>query len=176
MAKFKKGDRVRNIVDNGVLKYGATGTVAEDDQSTPWVIWDSQDMIYNRFQSSSLRFGQRQEYLQPIEPEKTGTPTDWVDESYVELPKQEKPEPAEIYYDATYKGARVGVISEPLVLVQFCDGTVGHVKVSELNKVMTFGEWCDKEYIHQLDFQPDELTEAYTRYQDYLKGLESSES
>jgi hypothetical protein len=43
MAKFKKGDRVR-IID-GLLgpwsvPRGTAGTVDEDDDSTPWVLWD----------------------------------------------------------------------------------------------------------------------------------------
>lgn len=54
MAKFKKGDRVRNLCrDDKYVKYGATGTVNEDnsdipfvdDSDIPFVVWDSASML-----------------------------------------------------------------------------------------------------------------------------------
>jgi hypothetical protein len=44
--KFKRGDRVKNLVEDGTIKRGATGTVDDDGSCTPWVIWDSHEMLY----------------------------------------------------------------------------------------------------------------------------------
>ena len=47
MAKFKKGDRVRAIDTRGCVNKWATGTVYEDNCTTPDVKWDSNDMLNN---------------------------------------------------------------------------------------------------------------------------------
>jgi hypothetical protein len=44
MSKFKSGDRVRNMVASYYVKLDATGTVDQDDNKSPWVIWDDESM------------------------------------------------------------------------------------------------------------------------------------
>jgi hypothetical protein len=48
VAKFRKGDRVKNLVETGLIKKGATGTVTENLSAVPYVRWDSKDMLYVR--------------------------------------------------------------------------------------------------------------------------------
>jgi hypothetical protein len=63
MAKFKKGDRVRNLEDNGLVRKGAIGTVDENENSIPWVIWDDPSMIKSRH---DRRWAQIEEELELI--------------------------------------------------------------------------------------------------------------
>ena len=66
--KFKPGDRVRNLHDNGIVKKGATGTVDEDSHN-PNVIWDSIDMIQEPKRNTfmPLRWAQAEEHLELIQ-------------------------------------------------------------------------------------------------------------
>ena len=45
MAKFSKGDRVRNLEDNWVIPYLSEGTVGENYSSVPYVRWDETDTV-----------------------------------------------------------------------------------------------------------------------------------
>jgi hypothetical protein len=56
MAKFKIGDRVRNLVDNGFVKKGAIGTVDENESFAPWVVWDDRNMIESHYARRWPRF------------------------------------------------------------------------------------------------------------------------
>lgn len=44
MAKFKKGDRVKCIKERDHIYVGATGTVDENNNSMPWVVWDDPEI------------------------------------------------------------------------------------------------------------------------------------
>lgn len=57
MAKFKKGDRVRNLKANKYVPKGAIGVVDEHDLS-PFVIWDE------------MRWSQSEDFLELIEENK----------------------------------------------------------------------------------------------------------
>lgn len=65
-----KGTRVRNLQHDDVcVKFGATGTV-DQDSSTPWVVWDSPDMLTEYGQCDNRRWAQDSKYLEIIsEPE-----------------------------------------------------------------------------------------------------------
>jgi hypothetical protein len=40
MSKYKKGDRVRNLKEDGFIKVGDLGTVNDNDSKIPYVNWD----------------------------------------------------------------------------------------------------------------------------------------
>jgi hypothetical protein len=63
--KFKKGDRVRNLEANEYIEKGATGTVDENDQS-PFVVWDSSNMLTERGQCADRRWAQYEYNLELI--------------------------------------------------------------------------------------------------------------
>lgn len=61
---FKKGQRVRNTqTDDPYIRYGATGTVDEDDD-VPFIIWDSPDMLTKIGQCDDRRWPQTGEHLE----------------------------------------------------------------------------------------------------------------
>lgn len=59
MAKFKANDRVRNIDPNDEhIKFGATGTVVENDSTIPNIRWDADMMVSMQYE----------ENLEPLDP------------------------------------------------------------------------------------------------------------
>ena len=83
MAKFKKGDRVRNLKANQYVPKGAIGIVDEDVWN-PFIIWDEvTEYVMNYVRSDKMRWAQEEEYLELIEPY---TPTNT--EQAIELLKQ----------------------------------------------------------------------------------------
>jgi hypothetical protein len=73
MAKFKIGDRVRNLEDNGAVILGATGTIDEDGSYVPFVIWDEPSMI--KTTRSDNRTARLEEHLELITKEQDNTMT-----------------------------------------------------------------------------------------------------
>ena len=43
--KFKKGDRVRNLIETGLVKIGELGTVLENNSIYPMIEWDDEEMV-----------------------------------------------------------------------------------------------------------------------------------
>lgn len=67
MAKFKNGDRVKNMqTDNLHIPFGATGTVQEDDES-PNVNWDEVTEYAKRNGDNFKLFWQRETFLELIQ-------------------------------------------------------------------------------------------------------------
>lgn len=70
MAKFKKGDRVRNLKANKYVPKGAIGVVDEHDLS-PFVIWDEvTGYVKNSVRTDKMRWSQSEDFLELIEENK----------------------------------------------------------------------------------------------------------
>lgn len=70
MAKFKKGDRVRNLKANEYVPKGAIGVVDEHDLS-PFVIWDEvTGYVKNSIRTDKMRWSQSEDFLELIEENK----------------------------------------------------------------------------------------------------------
>lgn len=66
MAKFKVGDRVILLIDTPRVKAGATGIVDDDDCISPYVIWDSMDMLKEDSQSPNRTWCAHEDKLELI--------------------------------------------------------------------------------------------------------------
>lgn len=82
--KFKPGDRVRCIKGDIHVKHGATGTV-DDYSSSPYVIWDSNDMLTDRGQCEDRMWSVWESEIELIESAPTGL-----------VPASDEPRPLEI--------------------------------------------------------------------------------
>ena len=75
MAKFKKGDRVRNLKETTCIPKGATGIVDEDNSLSPWVVWN-EITEYSRESDpfNTMRWSRNEEYLELITEKNTNDP------------------------------------------------------------------------------------------------------
>jgi hypothetical protein len=83
MAKFKKGDRVRNLEDNGDVILGATGTIDEDGSYVPFVIWDEPSMI--KTTRADNRIARLEEHLELINKKENMTTEQKINELQAQI-------------------------------------------------------------------------------------------
>jgi hypothetical protein len=83
MAKFKIGDRVRNLVDNGAVILGATGTIDENESFAPWVVWDDPNML--KTTRADNRTARLEEHLELINEKENMTTEQKINELQAQL-------------------------------------------------------------------------------------------
>jgi len=83
MAKFKIGDRVRNLEDNGAVILGATGTIDEDGSYVPFVVWDDPSML--KTTRADNRTARLEEHLELINEKENMTTEQKINELQAQL-------------------------------------------------------------------------------------------
>jgi hypothetical protein len=83
MAKFKIGDRVRNLEDNGAVILGATGTIDEDGSYVPFVVWDDPSML--KTTRADNRTARLEEHLELINEKENMTTEQKINELQTQL-------------------------------------------------------------------------------------------
>ena len=69
MARFKRGDRVRNMKETEFVYESTMGVVDEEDNERPFVIWDEVKEYAKKF-GAYMRWAQDENYLELIEENK----------------------------------------------------------------------------------------------------------